>query len=180
MTEDKKKGKTWPSFIISLLFLVVILILVTLDQVSKFLAALYLKGTDGIVLIPGLLKLQYLENRGMAFGMLQGKQMIFIIFCLIFLGIIFFIFYRIPKNRYYLPLIVTGAFLAGGAAGNFIDRLVYGYVIDFIYLVFIDFPIFNIADIYVVSGGIALAAVILFRYKDQDFAFLGSGPKRKG
>ena len=116
----------------------------------------------------------------MAFGMLQGKQIVFIIFCLVFLGIIFYIFYRIPKNRYYLPLIVIGAVLAGGAAGNFIDRIVYGYVIDFIYLECIDFPIFNIADIYVVCGGIALAAVILFRYKDQDFDFLGSGSKRKG
>ena len=101
MTEDKKKGKTWPSFISSLLFGGGILILVTLDQVSKFLAALYLKGTDGIVLIPGLLKLQYLENRGMAFGMLQGKQMIFIIFCLIFLHTPYILIYSCLVNTYY-------------------------------------------------------------------------------
>ncbi len=180
MTKEKKKTGIRPVFVSCFLFFAGILVLVIFDQISKFLASVYLKGTEGIVLIPNILKLQYLENRGMAFGMLQGKQIVFIIFCLVFLGIIFYIFYRIPKNRYYLPLIVIGAVLAGGAAGNFIDRLVYGYVIDFIYLECIDFPIFNIADIYVVCGGIALAAVILFRYKDQDFDFLGSGSKRKG
>ena len=62
----------------------------------------------------------------------------------------------------------------GGAAGNFIDRIVRGYVVDFIYFSLIDFPVFNLADIYVVCGGIALVLLVVFRYKDEDFDFLST------
>lgn len=172
MTEEKKKN-TYSPLVCSILFCAGVLFLVLSDQFAKYLASVYLKGTQGIVLIPGVLELQYLENRGMAFGMLQGKQALFLIFCLLFFGILIYFFWKIPKNRYYLPLIVIGAFLAGGAAGNFIDRLLYGYVVDFIYFACINFPVFNIADIYVVCGGIALAAAAVFRYQDQDFSFFG-------
>ena len=55
---------------------------------------------------------------------------------------------------------------------SFIDRAFYGYVTDFIYFALIDFPVFNIADIYVVCGGILLAVLVIFRYKDEDFYFI--------
>ena len=65
-----------------------------------------------------------------------------------------------------------GGILFSGALGNFIDRTFYGYVTDFIYFSLIDFPVFNIADIYVVCGGILLAVLVIFRYKDEDFYFI--------
>ena len=67
----------------------------------------------------------------------------------------------------------------GGAAGNFIDRLFRGYVVDFIYFSLIDFPVFNIADIYVVCGGIVLVLLVVFKYKDEDFEFLSLKIKDK-
>lgn len=150
-----------------------IVLLVVADQAAKYFAIIKLKGTSGISLIPGVLELQYLENRGMAFGMLQGRQMLFLVMCAAFCIALLWIFFKIPKTRYYLPLIVIGAVLAGGALGNFIDRAFRGYVVDFIYISLIDFPIFNIADIYVVCGGIALVLFVLFYYKDEDFKFMG-------
>lgn len=80
-------------------------------------------------------------------------------------------FFRVPQNSYYVPLITVTAVLAGGAAGNLIDRILRGYVVDFIYFSLIDFPVFNVADIYV-CGGIALVLIVIFKYKDGDFSFL--------
>lgn len=149
-----------------------IILLVVADQALKYWAILKLKGTSGITLIPGVLELQYLENRGMAFGMLQGRQMLFLVLCAIFCIALFWMFFKVPKTRHYAPLIVVGGILAGGAAGNFIDRAFRGYVVDFIYISLIDFPVFNLADIYVVCGGIALVILVLFCYKDEDFDFI--------
>ena len=115
-----------------------------------------------MTLITGVLELQYLENRGMAFGMLQGRQMLFLVLCIAFCAVMLWLFFRIPKTGYYIPLILAGGILTGGAAGNFIDRAFRGYVVDFIYVSLIDFPIFNLADIYVVCGGIALVMLVLF------------------
>ena len=149
-----------------------IALLTMIDQLTKHLAIKYLKGTSGIILIPGVLEFQYVENRGMAFGLLQGRQILFLILCVAFCAGILYLYARIPKNGYYAPLNVIGGILFSGALGNFIDRAFYGYVTDFIYFSLIDFPVFNVADIYVVCGGILLAVLVIFRYKDEDFYFI--------
>ena len=146
-----------------------IAILTVIDQLTKHLAVKYLKGTSGIILIPDVLEFQYVENRGMAFGLLQGRQILFLILCVAFCAGILYLYARIPKNA---PLSIIGGILFSGALGNFIDRAFCGYVTDFIYFSLIDFPVFNIADIYVVCGGILLAVLVIFRYKDEDFYFI--------
>lgn len=109
----------------------------------------------------------------MAFGMLQGKIPLLITLCLLFFCVFLYIYIKIPKTRYYLPLICTALVLAAGAVGNLIDRVFRGYVIDFIYFSLIDFPVFNMADIYVVCSGIFLVFCVCFKYKDEsDFRFL--------
>ena len=78
-----------------------------------------------------------------------------------------------PATAYYGPLLFTAAVVFSGAMGNFIDRVFRGYVVDFIYFSLIDFPTFNVADIYVTCGIIALVFLIFFRYKEEDdFDFL--------
>ena len=149
------------------------LLLILVDQGTKLLALSQLKGNPDIILIPGVLQLKYLENRGMAFGMLQGKIPLLITLCLLFFCVFLYIYIKIPKTRYYLPLICTALVLAAGAVGNLIDRVFRGYVIDFIYFSLIDFPVFNIADMYVVCSGILLVILVCFRYKnDEDYDFL--------
>lgn len=147
-------------------------LLTFLDQWTKSLAKASLRGTEGISLIPSVLELSYLENRGMAFGLFQGKRLLFIVLCILFFAVLVYCYVRIPKNRYYFPLLAAGTILGAGALGNFIDRIVLGYVVDFIYISLIDFPVFNVADIFVVGGGIFLILLAGFYYKDEDFHFI--------
>ena len=157
-----------------------VLLLTMIDQFTKYLAIVFLKNTSGKILIPGVLELSYIENRGMAFGMLQGKIPFLLIMCFLFLIIALFIYIRMPKTAYYIPLMVLDMVVFAGALGNFVDRFFRGYVVDYIYFSLIDFPTFNVADIYVVCGGILTVLFVLFKYKDDnDFDFLKSKSKTK-
>ena len=83
------------------------------------------------------------------------------------------IYGRIPYTKKYMPLRICSILLIAGAVGNLIDRVRLNYVIDFFYFKLIDFPIFNVADCYVVVACIIFAFLILFYYKeDSDFDFL--------
>lgn len=150
-----------------------IVILTVLDQITKILAVSHLRNQPDVICIPGVLKLRYLENRGMAFGMLEGKIPVFIILCLLFFCAFFYFYMRVPKQPYYLPLILSSIFMVSGALGNFTDRVFRGYVVDYIYFYLIDFPVFNLADIYVVCSGILLVILVCFKYTGEgDFGFL--------
>ena len=151
----------------------IIFILTFLDQGSKYFVLTRLKNTPDIILIPGVLQLHYLENRGMAFGLFEGKIPVFVILCVLFFCVFFYVYARIPRTGYYLPLTITSLIMVSGALGNFIDRIFRKYVVDFIYFSLIDFPVFNKADIYVVCSGILLVILVCFKYKnDEDYHFL--------
>ena len=151
----------------------IIFILTFLDQGSKYLVLTRLKNSPDIILIPGVLQLHYLENRGMAFGLFEGKIHVFVILCVLFFCVFFYVYARIPRTGYYLPLTITSLIMVSGALGNFIDRVFRKYVVDFIYFSLIDFPVFNMADIYVVCSGILLVILVCFKYKnDEDYHFL--------
>lgn len=153
-------------------------LLIFFDQLMKYAAVVSLKDKPAKVLIEGVLELRYLENRGAAFGMLQNAWIVFIVITAVFVAISLYFVIRVPKNRHYLPLIIAFTFLFSGAIGNFIDRVSHRYVVDFIYFSIIDFPIFNVADIYVTLSVIAIFIMILFRYKDKEMSFLfGSNSK---
>ena len=157
--------------------LFLVLFLVIADQAAKKLAYVYLKNQPSVSLIPGVLELHYLypENRGIAFGMFQGSVLFFAIVSVLFLGVILYAWIRIPKERFYLPLLTIATVLAAGALGNFIDRFFRGYVIDFIYFSLIDFPVFNVADIYV-TVGVALFAILYLITGEEELSCL-SGKK---
>ena len=137
------------------------LILVLADQWTKKMAVLRLKDQDPIVLY-------YLENRGAAFGIFQGKRVIFLIITIIILLFLAYCFWRIPYTRKYATLRGVLVLIAAGAVGNFIDRMYNGYVVDFFYFKVINFPIFNVADIYVTCSAIFLAVLLIFCYKEED------------
>lgn len=154
-------------------------ILIFLDQYTKHWAVVRLKDNSPIIVIDKILEFSYLENRGAAFGSMQGKQSFFIILTFIFTIFLLYILYKVPKTKYYTPLICSVVILISGAIGNFIDRASQNYVVDFISAVFIDFPIFNVADIYVVCSMILIAILVTFYYKDEDFSFLSLKRKKK-
>ena len=154
--------------------LLIILAGVLLDQITKYFAVLYLKGQEAVSLIPGVLELRYLENRGAAFGILQGGKVIFLIISPIVLLLAAYVLFRMPAGGKYRVLHFLLDCIIIGAIGNMIDRIRLDYVVDFIYISLIDFPIFNVADVFVSIATVAGAVILLFGpgYKDEDFSFL--------
>ncbi|MCI9545331.1 MAG: signal peptidase II [Lachnospiraceae bacterium] len=149
-----------------------ILALLLADQYTKYLAQEYLKDQADIIWIPQVFQLHYLENRGAAFGLLQNQKFIFLALCALFLCAAFLFLLQMPATSRYIPLYFIAAGLSAGAAGNGIDRILYGYVIDFFYFSLIDFPVFNMADIYVTVSGFLLILYVCFVYREEDFAFM--------
>ena len=160
------------------------LILIWLDQFTKHLAKTILKASGPFSLIPGVLELQYVENRGAAFGILQNRQFFFILMTVVVLAFVVLAAARLPEKTYYLPLFICLTLVAAGAVGNLIDRVVHHYVTDFIYFSLIDFPVFNVADIYVTCAAFALVLLMMFFYKDEDLELIlkgrGKGKKTEG
>lgn len=142
---------------------------VILDQWTKHLAVAKQKDQDPIILIDKVFQLRYLENRGAAFGIFQNKLAFFLICTLVILAVVVYFYLRLPKSNRYTPLRFCMIFICAGAIGNMIDRIRLGYVVDFFYFNLIDFPIFNVADIYVTVSAFLLAALICFYYKEEDF-----------
>ncbi len=121
-----------------------------------------IQGTDGIVLIPGIIKLTYATNDGAAWSMLRGRQEFFIILTVAVLIVVAYILVRGYIKGWFGVLSLAACI--GGTIGNFIDRVKQGYVVDMFETLFVDFPIFNIADIFLTLGCIALGIYILFFY----------------
>ena len=144
-------------------------LLIALDQWAKSMAYNTLRVNGPLVLIKGVFELLYSENRGAAFGILQGKQwFFFLVAAAVVIAVLVFVA-KLPSGNRYLPLYISMVLLLSGAVGNLIDRAVRGFVVDFFYFSLIDFPIFNVADCYVVIGCILFGILILFYYKDQEF-----------
>ncbi len=152
--------------------IILMCLLIVADQYTKAWAVFALKDKPAIPVIPGILELNYLENRGAAFGMMQNQKIFFIFVAVIILGCIIYMLIKAPAQRKYIILHVVLTFIAAGAIGNMIDRLSLNYVVDFIYIKAINFPIFNVADIYVTVCTVILAIVLIFVYKDDDLRFM--------
>ncbi len=143
------------------------IILVFLDQYTKYLAETFLKPKGYVTVIPGVLELRYLENRGAAFGMLQNRQWIFVVFAICCVILCCWYVFRLAAEDRHLASAVCLSVLAAGASGNLIDRVARGSVIDFIYVSLIHFPVFNVADICVSVSTIVLVFLVLFYYKED-------------
>ena len=163
----------------NLIGLAMVGLLIALDQWTKALAVKYLMNQQPFVIWDGVFELHYLENRGAAFGILQGQKVIFLICTVLVLAVLAFYYNRMPLEKKYQPLRAVGVLLGAGAVGNLIDRMVQSYVVDFLYFKLIDFPIFNVADCYVTAGAILLAILIFFVYKDEELGFLSLKKKHE-
>ena len=144
-------------------------ILLLLDQYTKHLVLDRLKDHPPVILWKGVFQLEYLENRGAAFGLFQNQRVFFFASVLVITAVILWFYLRVPMERRFLPLRLCAVFVMAGAWGNCIDRITLNYVVDFLYFKLIDFPIFNVADIYVTVAAFAVAVLICFYYKEEDF-----------
>ena len=152
----------------NILPIIAVVVLILLDQGTKLWAMASLKPIHNVTLVDGFMDLTFVENRGVAFWMFSGQRwFILLLTGIIAVGLIWF-YKTMPKKQEYRPVRISLILLLSGAIGNIIDRMFRGYVVDFFEFTFFEWPVFNVADIYVVVGVVLLALMILFVVKDED------------
>lgn len=176
-------------------------VLIFLDQITKKMAVIYLKDQPAIPIIKDVFELKYLENTSAAFGMdpisllqnvfkfdvfiqnpnlyLNVRMGFFYILTIAMVCAFIWFFISLPNNKRFVYLDWILVFMSAGAIGNLIDRISQQFVVDFLYFKLIDFPIFNVADIYVTCSLILLLILGVFYYKDEDFEMIFPSKKDK-
>ena len=182
MSKNKKSLKFW------LIAGIAFVLMIALDQFTKYLAYTNLRGQEDAVWIKNVFVLHYLENQSAAFGkdpvtllnnalhftsnattLLTAKMVFLSLLTIVVVILIAWILRRIPETKRFQPLNVLLVIFCAGAVGNLIDRIAHNYVIDFFYFELINFPVFNVADIYVTCSAILLLILGVFYYKDKDY-----------
>ena len=138
-----------------LISVIVAAVLAAVDQITKHIALTKLKPIGNTTFIKGFMDFTFVENRGAAFGILNGKIWLLLILAAIICAVIIYSMLKMPKTKEYRLLKAALTLILAGAVGNVIDRVIRGYVVDFFEFTFISFPVFNMADIYVVVGAIS-------------------------
>ena len=145
-----------------MIYFVLAAALVALDQIVKALVSTHIPLGGSVPFLPYIMDLTYVRNTGAAFSLLEEHTWLLTIISAVVSVVLALAlakgFFKHPLGR------VTLSLLLAGAVGNLIDRAVHGYVVDMFRTLFMDFAVFNVADICVVVGGIAAAAYYLFLY----------------
>lgn len=167
------------------------ILLVFVDQWTKALAVAHLKDQAAFVIWKNVFELHYLENQSAAFGVdfisllqkwfqfdiftnnpdlfLKTKMLFFAVLTVLVVIIMIIFYCRIPAEKHFRWMNIVLILFITGAIGNFIDRIRLNYVVDFFYFKLINFPIFNVADIYVTVAAFLFIFLCLFYYRDEDF-----------
>lgn len=143
-------------------YLILTTILVVVDQLTKYLTVQTIDLHEVIEIIPNVLSFTYIQNSGAAWSILEGKMWFFYIVTIIVIAFLLYYLYTEAKTDKILGIILS--IVLAGTIGNFIDRLVFQYVIDMIKLDFINFPIFNVADILLTVG---VGVLIIFTFYEE-------------
>ena len=144
------------------------LVVILLDMVSKYIVSRLLIVNESVMVIKNFFNITYVRNTGAAFSIFSGNTfLVMIVSFIIIIGIILYISKNKPSNKMEK---VAYSLILGGAIGNFIDRIIYGYVRDFIEIDIFgwDYPIFNLADVFVVVGVILLVIATWRGRNDRD------------
>ena len=149
-----------------LLCAILIILSVAADQITKHLVLANIAMYEDVAVLPGIFHFTYIENKGAAFGMLANTRWVFLVMSTV--AIAAFVFYIIKYRPKDILLRISLSFVVGGGIGNMIDRCFRGSVVDFIEVDFIDFYVFNVADIFVCVGcGLMVLYIILSEIKDS-------------
>ncbi|MBQ1194946.1 MAG: signal peptidase II [Clostridia bacterium] len=145
-----------------MLWIILLVLIIFADQLSKWLVVALLQGKESVYVIPGVLRFTYVENDGAAFGMLDDHRWVFLVLSTVMIiALIFYIVKYKPSSKWVMTSLIL---IVGGGIGNMIDRILLGYVIDFID--FCAFPqlwrwVFNIADSAVCVGTFMLSVWLI-------------------
>ncbi len=146
-----------------LILLVCLVGLVAIDQFVKGWTVEHLKGQPNIVLWPKVFELAYVENRGAAFGLLQGQRNLFAVMTIVVVVGLIYVYFRLLEEKKFRFTRMCCIGVMAGAIGNLIDRIWLQYVVDMFYFKLIDFAVFNVADCYVVVGAFLFCFVVFFQ-----------------
>lgn len=133
-------------------------LLLAVDIVAKRCVLRYLKPTEPITLIDGLLELSYVENTGAAFGLFKNMMWLVVLITVIAVAAILVLLFRYQKHTFFSY--ASSALLIAGGIGNLLDRILYGFVVDYIHVLFFDY-IFNFADCCVTVGAVLFVIHVL-------------------
>ena len=148
-----------------LLYLILSILFVIADQVVKMWTVNNFSLHEGMEFIKGIVSILYVRNTGAAWGMFEGKMFFFYLITAVAVGTLLYLMFK-EKGKSKLLLTAYSLILAG-AVGNFIDRIRLGYVVDMFKFEFIDFPIFNVADICLTIGVIFLFYYVIFKEQSK-------------
>ncbi len=143
------------------------LLIILADQITKALAQSFLKPIDSAEFIPFVIRFNYVENTGIAFGLFKDMNFLFIpLNIVVVAGGFYYLIKYVKKNENFLRYSII--MLLSGAIGNIIDKIFRGFVVDFLEFEFINFPVFNVADIFVTSGAVLVAFAVLFQKENKN------------
>ncbi len=142
-------------------FLLMAFVLICADSLAKYFAYVYLKPVSSIQLPIRFLNLTYVENRGAAFGILQNQKFFFFLVTALALIVTLYYFFSLPYSKLNNIIKFCLVLIFSGTIGNFLDRIFRGYVVDFLEFTFIDFPVFNLADVYLTVGCVLISIILL-------------------
>lgn len=165
MKDKKEQEKNIRVF---LLPVILISLLTAIDQFTKYIITSSFEVYESKPVIDGVFAITYVQNRGMAWGMFQGRIPVFLIFTAIILIVCFRVLYNVADNKRFVWAKYVDILLISGALGNAIDRAGRGYVVDFFCFELINFPVFNVADIYVVVSMITAIILLVFVYSNEE------------
>ena len=149
----------------TVVLIAVIAAVIGLDQLTKWLTVVNLEEYESFPVWQDVFHFTYVKNTGMAFGMLKDHRWVFMVFSTIaIIALIIYLFRFRPESRW---MQISMAMIIGGGIGNMIDRILLGYVIDFIDVTLINFAVFNIADSFVcVGAGIMIVCLVIDLIKE--------------
>ena len=170
---------------------IITILMIVLDQITKWLAVTNLKNKPSFIIWKDVFELHYLENQSAAFGVdllsiiqklfkfqyfvdhpdmfLKVRMLFFTVLTILVVILFIVMYYRIPWDKHFTWIRIVLILFVAGAIGNLIDRVCLNYVVDFFYFKLINFPIFNVADIYVTVAAFLFIFLCLFYYKEEDF-----------
>lgn len=149
-----------------MIWILIGIIFVAADQFTKLWAVTALKGQASVPFIPKLLQFTYVENTGIAFGMLKGMHWLVIPVNFVIMAVCVWMASGYAKKNAKLAVIAL-CMIVSGAFGNMLDKIFKGYVVDFIETVFVEFPVFNVADILICCGAALLCIYVVFFDKEE-------------
>ncbi len=150
-----------------MVYILLLVAMVAIDQLTKYIAVTKLMPIGSVTFIEGIMDFTFVRNFGAAFGILQGAKWVFVVMTVAIAIGSLVAFKKLPKDKGNNLLRLSLIMILGGAIGNCIDRLLRGFVVDFFATTFINYPVFNVADIFVVAGAFLMAFTVLFVIKDE-------------